>query len=92
MQTSSFSALRAPVSPVAMAPVDLKKLARTNPRNFAAMDASTVLCMAAREFSRMFGSKEEAVAQLKTLPVVRQHALDKSLAKADAKRLGLIRN
>ncbi|CAA2141417.1 hypothetical protein [Hyphomicrobium sp. ghe19] len=85
----SFSALRAPVAPVAMAPVDLAKTTRTNPRNFGAMDDATVVCMAMREFGRMFASKRDAVTALKTLPVVRQHQLDKTLAKADAKRLGL---
>lgn len=89
ISANDFSALRAPVSPVAMAPVDLKKTTRTNPRNFAAMDDATVVCMAMREFGRMFACKRDAVTALKTLPVVRQHQLDKSLAKADAKRLGL---
>jgi hypothetical protein len=86
---SKFQNLRAPVSPVAMAPVDMKKLDRQNPRNFAAMSDSTVICMAVREFGTAFASKAEAVAQLKTLPIARQHALDKSVAKADARRLGL---
>lgn len=88
----AFSALRAPVSPVAMAPVDLKKTSRVNPRNFAAMTDEVVVCMAMREFGTMFATKREAVEKLKTLPVVRQHQLDKTLAKADAKRLGLVRN
>lgn len=87
--TSKFSALRAPVSPVVMAPVDAQKLTRTNPRNFAAMSDSTVRAMALREFGMVFETKEDAVRQLKTLPVARQHQLDKSVAKADARRLGL---
>jgi len=84
---SKFSALRAPVAPVAMAPVDLKKTARTNPRNFAAMNEMVVRCMAIREFGREFASKEAAVRELKALPVARQHQLDKSVAQADARRL-----